>query len=72
MKGNVDRIKIVKGQLEIQLIFLFKNFSHFERERGESSIILGLTSLITTIKESTKICVLEALRFFWSHGSISV
>ena len=65
------KFQVIKLQLEIQFNFFVQKFpSLWEREK--SSIFLSLTSLITTIRECTKICVPETLSFFWSDDSISV
>ena len=60
-KEKIVKIQIMKLQLVIRLsFFFFKKFSHFWER-------LVTTWLVTTIQESTKICVQKLCGFFRSH-----
>ena len=72
MKGKIDKMQKIKLHLGVQFIFLLNQ--SLLRERGRSSIFLGLTSirLISTIREVEKICVLKTLLFYGHMIPISV
>ena len=62
MKGKIDRIQIMKLQQNIKFIYFIRKFRLLAREEQH---LLDVTSLITTIRENTQLCVPETLWFIF-------